>query len=129
MSSLGDVWVNWKNLTMRFEVEGSRVTLQGDPSLVKSMVSLKVMVKSVCQSGKGYFVEFSSIEYKTEQIINPLNPRVATLLEEYKSLFEQPHHLPPKRSHDHAITLQTDAKPPNIRPYRYLMCRFTHTHK
>ena len=33
--------------------------------------------------------------------------------------FEKPEGLPPKRSHDHKISLIEGAKPVNIRPYRY----------
>lgn len=40
-------------------------------------------------------------------------------MEEFHSIFEAQNELPPKRLQDHAICLQSSAKVPNIRPYRY----------
>ncbi|XP_031263269.1 uncharacterized protein LOC116121451 [Pistacia vera] len=119
LSSLGDVCANWRNLTMAFEVEGKRVMLQGDPSLVKTVVSLKAMLRSVQTTGMGYLVEFCSIENKLDVREEPLDPRVAIVLEEFAALFDQPSGIPPKRETDHAIVLKEGSKPPNIRPYRY----------
>lgn len=47
LSSLRDVYANWRNLTMKFEIDGKRVVLQEDPSLIKSMVSLRAMLHSI----------------------------------------------------------------------------------
>lgn len=41
------------------------------------------------------------------------------LLQEYNDLFEEPQHLPPTRSHDHAIILKEGTDAINVRPYRY----------
>ncbi|KAL4278717.1 hypothetical protein GQ457_03G025020 [Hibiscus cannabinus] len=41
------------------------------------------------------------------------------LLEQYKSVFEEPKGLPPQRTQDHAISLIPGAQPVNLRPYRF----------
>jgi len=46
------------------------------------------------------------------------------LLHSFDSVFAEPQGLPPPRSRDHGITLQPDAQPVAVRPYRY-----TATHK
>ena len=43
LETLGRMEVNWKNLTMRFQVGGVYVILQGDPSLSTSLVSLNTL--------------------------------------------------------------------------------------
>lgn len=119
LSSLGDVCANWKNLTMKFELGGRRVSLQGDPSLVKTVVSLKAMLRSLYTTRASYLVEFCSIKCVPEQNGEPIDPRIVSLMKGYNHLFDQPTKLPPHRQHDHAIVLQEGARPPNIRPYRY----------
>lgn len=42
---------DWHSLTLKIPVEGKEVVLQGDPSLSKSTVSLKTMVKTIQQEG------------------------------------------------------------------------------
>jgi hypothetical protein len=41
------------------------------------------------------------------------------LLDQYADVFQDPQHLPPPRSYDHAIPLQPGSVPVNSRPYHY----------
>jgi len=41
------------------------------------------------------------------------------LLDSFGDVFAEPSRLPPKRAHDHRITLKTGAQPVAVRPYRY----------
>lgn len=61
LESLGGMQVNWKNLTMHFKVGGVGVSLQVDPSLSQSLVSLKSLWKDVQEQGGGILVELGSI--------------------------------------------------------------------
>ncbi|XP_031276149.1 uncharacterized protein LOC116134605 [Pistacia vera] len=119
LSSLGDVCVNWKKLTMRFQVEGNRVSLQRDPSLVKSKVSLKSMMRSINNTGEGFLVECFSIEEGLLSKGENVSPGVQAVLDQYRHLFDQPTKLPPHRTHDHTIPLKEGVLAPNIKPYRY----------
>jgi len=44
---------------------------------------------------------------------------VAALLRTFVDVFTEPIALPPRRPHDHSITLQPGAQPVSVRPYRY----------
>ena len=66
--------MNWKLLTIQFQVEGVTVTLQGDPSLSTSSVSLKAMWKALREQGKGVLVELYSIGL----VEHPPEPNVST---------------------------------------------------
>ncbi|XP_031265006.1 uncharacterized protein LOC116123364 [Pistacia vera] len=120
LSTLGDVCANWRNLTMEFFNERKKVVLQGDPSLVKTVVSLRAMLKSLQREDAGYVVELCSIVVKEEETEEPMDPAAAVVVDGFSHLFEQPTTLPPKRPTDHTIVLETNTKPPNIHPYKYL---------
>ena len=62
LESLGGMQVNWKNLTMRFQVGGISVILKGDPNLSTSLVSLQTLWKAIRQQGEGVLVELGCIE-------------------------------------------------------------------
>jgi hypothetical protein len=49
----------------------------------------------------------------------PLGLEVEELLGSFGDVFAEPKGLPPNCSHDHSITLKSDAQPVCVRPYRY----------
>ena len=54
-----------------------------------------------------------------ESMREPLGLEVEELLGSFEDVFAEPKGLPPNRSHDHSITLKSDAQPVCMRPYRY----------
>ncbi|KAL0545306.1 hypothetical protein IC582_015184 [Cucumis melo] len=46
LHSLGITVVDWKNLTLTLSSEGKQISIKGDPSLTKSRISLKSMIKT-----------------------------------------------------------------------------------
>lgn len=50
---------------------------------------------------------------------NSLYPLLASLLQQFSSIFSVPQSLPPHRSQDHHIHLLPGSNPINVRPYRY----------
>ncbi|XP_021997556.1 uncharacterized protein LOC110894637 [Helianthus annuus] len=46
-------------------------------------------------------------------------PTIHSLLQQFAILFHTPHDLPPPRKHDQYIPTLPDAKPVNVKPYRY----------
>ena len=76
LESLGGMQVNWSNITMRFQVGGVSMILQGDPSLSTSLVSLKSLWKAIQHQGEGVSVELRYIEVMENEaefeITNPL---------------------------------------------------------
>lgn len=48
-----------------------------------------------------------------------LSPGILEVLSQFEVVFQEPTQLPPKRDIDHRIELMPNAKPVNVRPYRY----------
>lgn len=113
--NLGDIRANFRTLTLKFEVGGQTQVVRGDPSLSKSMASLKTLFKALQGDGEGYYVDLNELTSREEQE----NLDLLQLLEEFVTLFEELKELSPSRSHDHAIRLKKGSNPPNICPYRY----------
>lgn len=45
LETLGDIQANFRTLTFKFEVEGQTQVVRGDPSLSKSVPSLKTLIR------------------------------------------------------------------------------------
>ena len=113
--------VNWKNLVMKFPMGDSVITLRGDPSLCKSGVSLKTLMKDLQQQGEGVLVELCSLGTidceKTRA--TEVSPLVEEFMREHPKVFEAINELPPYREEDHAIRLEPGTVSVNVRLYRY----------
>lgn len=60
--SLGITEVDWRNLVMTFDYRGRRVVIKGHPSLTKTKVSLKNLMKSWENCDHGFLVECLAME-------------------------------------------------------------------
>ena len=47
LETLGNMQVNWKLQRMRFRLQGQMITIQGDPSVCRSKVSLKDLARAI----------------------------------------------------------------------------------
>lgn len=54
LEKLGNVVTNWKTQVMQFDVGDNTVTLVSDPSLVRSKISLKAMLRTIRKERQGY---------------------------------------------------------------------------
>ena len=63
LETLGPVATNWKTQTMKFEWQGQKVILIGDPSFKRSKNSLKAMLKVLRKEDGGILFEFNSIAH------------------------------------------------------------------
>lgn len=61
LETLGTTHINWKTHTMKFMVNNTSVTLQGDPALHKTLVSLKAMMRAIRCEGHGLMVELGTL--------------------------------------------------------------------
>lgn len=100
LEKLGMVLTNWKTQVMKFEVKGEPVTLVGDPTLVKSQVSLKAMLKGIKKQGGGYWVECSRMEATVQSKgmrAEQSDPGfLSEVLSKNHKVFDSPVGLPPK---------------------------------
>lgn len=60
------VKIHWPTLTMSFKVGDKKVTLRGDPSLIKAEYSLKTFAKTSKEEDKGFLLEFPKFEVEEE---------------------------------------------------------------
>ncbi|PHU30335.1 hypothetical protein BC332_02428 [Capsicum chinense] len=111
LKTLGDIQANFKMLTLKFEIGGQTRVIHGDPSLSRSVASLKILFKALQKDGKGYYVDLNELTTKEDQE----NLDLQQLLQEFGTSFEELKRLPPSRSHDQAILLNEGSNPPNIR--------------
>ncbi|KAF7833873.1 Retrovirus-related Pol polyprotein from transposon 17.6 [Senna tora] len=121
LESLGEVRVNWRQLTMKYQEGDALVCLKGDASLAKTEVSYRSMLKSVRKGGQGFVLELGKLETQTEaeREKQGRSSEVQILLDEFKEVCEPLKSLPPRRFRDHAIVVKEGTVPPNIRPYRH----------
>ncbi|XP_017233746.1 uncharacterized protein LOC108207825 [Daucus carota subsp. sativus] len=124
LEKLGEVMTNWKTQVMRFEKGGELVTLVGDPSLVRTKISLKAMYKTLKKSGGGYLIECQAVEKGSlqgnkHQMASHIPEFLRPLITQYQKVFDSPKGLPPSRGHEHSIVLKAGSDPVGVRPYRY----------
>ena len=66
-----------------------------------------------------HLCSLSDFSAKEQDLIQSLPAGLQALLDKYSSVFELPKGLPPARDCDHHIPLVPDARPVQMRPYRY----------
>lgn len=66
LEKLGPVVTNWKTQEMKYQVGGLTMKLKGDPSLNRSGISLKAMLKVIRREGGGILMEFNQLEQEEQ---------------------------------------------------------------
>lgn len=121
LAQLGNVISNYNQLTMSFFHQGKQVTLQGIAKLDVAMLpprDFRKLVDSGASSGL-YALQCINTLQSSTPVTDSVSPILTPVLEEFSSIFKEPSQLPPRRTIDHRIPLLPDAKPINVRPYRY----------
>lgn len=95
--------------------------LKGDPSLEKSRITLKAMMKEIRKEGGGVLVGVCTMEASTTRPIPVVAPiaEVQNVLNHYAAVFDMPTCLPPLRNKQHQRVLKEGSAPVSVRPYRY----------
>ncbi|XP_073121107.1 uncharacterized protein [Henckelia pumila] len=96
LRTLGEVRVDWSKMIMKFVQAGQEFVIQGDPTLSRSLMSLRSMTKT------GDIV-FCGVHFE--------------------DLFTPPTGLPPMRNQSHSICIREGCGPVVVRPYRYAYCQ------
>jgi len=113
---LGNVLWNFSKLTMKFTLNGKRMTFRGRHGNNDNTISSHHMESILKKTWKGYLLQLRS---ETMTMPEESKLALAPLLLEFSDLFAKPSGLPPQRSHDHRIPLLPGNAPTNVRPYRY----------
>ena len=85
LESLGGTHVNWKLLAMSFKVRGITVTLQGDPALCTSLVSMKTLRKEL--RNEGILVELDHIGVMDPPVEPSIPPVLQQTLDKFQGIF------------------------------------------
>lgn len=124
LEKLGTVSTNWKTQTLKLLLGGKSITLKGDPSLGRSMISLKSMLRTIRKGGEGYTIECNHLapQHIGEKIVDTaeLVPTfLQQVLKKHDKVFHFPKGLPPSRGQEHTIRLREGTDHVSVRPYRY----------
>ena len=87
LGTLGGMHVNWQNLTMKFKLGESWVTLQGELGLSRSLVSLKSMMKVLKKERKGMLVELCEAQVEANRGVG--EEQVPAVINDVLHRFEQ----------------------------------------
>lgn len=119
LAQLGNVVSNYSRLTMSFFHHEQQVTLQGNSKLDVSPLPHKDFLKLLdSDSAMGLFT-LQCTDTTSTPDVPPTPTPVSAVVERFSSVFQEQTQLPPRRLIDHRIPLFPDAKPINVRPYRY----------
>jgi hypothetical protein len=113
--TLGPIIWNFKVLTMEFTMANQSYMLQG--LIAPFLWEESDLMGSKEENSKGLFLHL--LDNVEDSVSEPLGLEVEELLGSFEDVFAEPKGLPPNRSHDHSITLKSDAQPMCVRPYRY----------
>jgi hypothetical protein len=114
LATLGPVETDYKRLTMSFKKDGNLCVFQG---LKQSGLQVSTEKEFNTMYISSQFFAIIPVGSITQPNSHP--SEIAQLLSNFSHVFNPPTSLPPKRSHDHQITLQPNAQPVSVRPYRY----------
>jgi hypothetical protein len=117
LRTLGPILMDFKELTMQFDLEGQKYKFQGIIVGSPNIISSHHMEKLLKKGHYGIISQLHAIQ-GTETPSMPLE--FQSILSKHQVVFSTPQGLPPSRGvHDHSIPLLPGFLPPNIHPYRH----------
>ncbi|XP_061370333.1 uncharacterized protein LOC133313043 [Gastrolobium bilobum] len=114
---LGPIVLDYTHFTMQFSWQGETIKLQGDKHTGPISLNQFRKIQHTGQIASLYQLTLLSSSSPKEE--PAIAPPVQKLLEEFDTIFQEPHELPPHRQLDHEIHLEPNSAPVNVRPYRY----------
>lgn len=135
--ALGEIKINYRKSYLKFQLDEKEVSPQGNhPQPPVQHVSTSNLTKLIHKGEVSQYFMVQLLEQpanvtpstllslQSNMTTPPLptlhpQPDIATILQSYSVVFNEPKSLPPKRQFDHHIPLEPDAKPVNVRPYRF----------
>nr|GEU30592.1 hypothetical protein [Tanacetum cinerariifolium] len=120
LGTLGDMSVDWKKLTMSFGEGSNRVMIQGDPSLCRTMVSYKSLIRSLRHEQEGFMIEVKRLE-NVPAPNSTITTEIEALIDKYEDVFCPPCSLPPNQDHKNAIVLQNGTTPEQTEYLRHIV--------
>lgn len=122
LKGCGKMTVDWTLKSMEFVHNGKPVVLQGMLNKQRQSVqeiSTIQLQKLLAGNDVWAMAVLDCVPAAGENSTVSVAPDLQALLTDHQDVFSEPNSLPPQRQLDHAISLESDARPCNSRPYRY----------
>ena len=117
LSTLGEVVMDWKLLTMQFWVEGQMVKLQGQGVKQEQQSFLNTFLED--KQHRGGLDWWCSQGGRAKKNKDVAQEDLSSILEQFPEVFVDQIQLPPERRQVHQIKLFPGQGPINVRPYKY----------
>jgi hypothetical protein len=118
LDKCGSMLCHWSQNILQFVHNGEQVTLRGlfpTPQMELTEISVTDLQDMVNANE----IWAMALLDQTTASTTVLAPDLQEVLAAYEDVFADPATLPPRRTLDHAISLDNTAQPVNARPYRY----------
>ncbi|XP_061347987.1 uncharacterized protein LOC133293436 [Gastrolobium bilobum] len=125
LATLGPIITDYVELTMAFTHSGNHILLKGNQLIGPTLVTSAQLHKMISHDSISSCLKCLSSTLttpsttQTHPTILTTPPPLSTILQEFSDVFAVPTTLPPDRNLNHHISLAPDAKPVQVRPYRY----------
>lgn len=117
VGTLDEILWDFSKMLMRFKHEGRDVTLQG---IMNKVIGGQELGRVIWQKPMGAIVQLLAFEnYNIPMLQGSDDKELQPLLEEFREIFQELIGLPPSRSHNHHVPLQSGSRPVCCKPYRY----------
>ena len=104
LTSLGKIRENFRELTLKIPITEGSFTLKGEPTMTRSTVSLRSIVKVLRNEEEGFLLCCQDLQVVHE--VNLIPAWMEGILDEYNEVFQDPSGLLPSRRQDHSIELK-----------------------
>ncbi|XP_058734067.1 uncharacterized protein LOC131605768 [Vicia villosa] len=131
LRTLGLIQADFSIPSITFQHQNTPLTLTGDPKSLPTTTTFHQLRHLIHTDAVASFhlLLMEPISNSAQTLPNlitsadvaqsPLPTPLTKLLTKFQNIFQQPKGLPPKRPHDHHITLLPNTAPINVKPYRY----------
>lgn len=114
LETLGTSQIIWKEKLMKFRLGNEIVTLCGDLSLGKTLVSLNAMLRTIKHEGVGILVGLNRMDVTSKNNLE-VPQFLHHVLVEHEAVFN----MPSGRGRGHSIVFKEGHPPTSDRSYRY----------
>jgi hypothetical protein len=121
LATLGPHVADYSALSLKFFLNGKFVTLQGSDNNIPNSAQLHHLsrLSNTHAIAELYTMYCFNMVSETTPTLEFDSTYLATMLTQFRHLFQSPTTLPPQRNQDHSIPLIDEAKIVKVRPYRY----------
>jgi hypothetical protein len=126
LCTLGPIQADFSIPSLTFNHVDGPITLQGDRNIHPTQSTYPQLCQMLHTNlvASFHLLTFQTVTPKQDdtqptQLTQNLPTVVEQLLNNYLTVFKQPHNLTSSRPHDHRIPLLPNTSPVNVKPYRY----------